>query len=300
MDLRGVDLNLLVSLHHLLQERHVTAAAEKMSISQPAMSAALARLRSMLDDPLLVRAGRRLALTPFAETLVGPVGSILDDIQHTLTARPSFDPRVDSRTFTVAATDYMTFVFLRRIVFALPTLAKDVRVYVVPVLPGYSNDLRNGRIDLLILPHQVVEDVGDMESAKLFDDRFIGAASASNSEVDNMTVKKFSSLPYIAYRVNGGPSNVDRQLDALGVRRNVEMTTESFLIPPLILADSRLIAMIHARTGALLAETTGLKLFEPPVKLQPINQALFWHPRRTDDPAHRWLRERIVEMAAEG
>jgi DNA-binding transcriptional LysR family regulator len=194
----------------------------------------------------------------------------------------------------------MTFVFLRRVVFALPSLAKDVRLYVEPVRTGYSSDLRSGRLDLLILPHEVAEDIGGMESEDLFTDHFVGAASADNAEVDDLTVEKFSSLPYIAYRVNGGSSNVDKQLDALGVQRNVEMTTESFLVPPLILAGSRLIAMLHERTGALLAASAGLRLFEPPVELAPISQALFWHPRRTDDPAHRWLREQIVATARQG
>lgn len=300
VDLRRVDLNLLVSLHYLLQERQVTAAAARMSVSQPAMSASLARLRTLFGDPLLVRAGRRLVLTQFAETLVEPVSTILQQIEQTLTFRPTFDPQRDSRTFTVAATDYMTFVFLRKIVFALPSLARDVRLNVEPVLPGYSDDLRAGRLDLLILPYEVVEDVADMESAFLFSDRFIGAASQSNHEVDEgLTVEKFSTLPYLAYRVNGERSHVDMQLDDLGVHRNVEMTTESFLIPPLILTESRLISMIHERIGKLLGPMTGLKLFEPPVPLKPINQALFWHPRRTDDPGHRWLREQIIEMAKE-
>lgn len=300
MDLRSVDLNLLVSLDHLLRERNVTEAARRMSISQPAMSASLARLRRLLNDSLLIRNGRGLELTSFAETLVEPVALILHDIEHTLSVRPDFDPATDSRTFTVAATDYMTFVLLRHVVFALPGLARNVRLYVEPVRQEYSSDLRSGRVDLLILPVEVAEDVAGMESAELFTDHFVGAAGADNAEVDDMTVDKFSSLPYIAYRVNGGSSNVDKQLDGLGVHRNVEMTTESFLVPPLILAGSRLITMIHARTGALLADSAGLRTFEPPVHLQPIGQRLFWHPRRTDDPAHRWIREQIVATARRG
>lgn len=297
MDLRKVDLNLLVSLQYLLQEKHVTAAARLMSVSQPAMSASLARLRVLLDDPLLVRAGGHLVLTSFAASLLEPVRTILQDIDVTLSARPHFDPAVDSRRFTLAATDYMTFVFLRHIIFALPSLAKDVRLHVEPVLPGYGDDLRTGRIDMLILPREVAQNIGDLQSADLFSDRFVGAASAKNTDVEDMTVENFSTLPYLAYQVNGGPSNVDKQLDALGVRRNVEMTTESFLVPPLILADSRMITMIHARTGALLRGSAGLRLFEPPVPLSPINQALFWHPRRADDPGHRWLRDQIIHLA---
>ncbi len=299
MDLRRVDLNLLVSLHHLLDERQVTAAADRMRISQPSMSAALSRLRRLLDDPLLIRAGRQLVLTPFAESLIAPLDGILRDVADLLRDRPQFDPRQDARTFSVAATDYMTFVFLRWLVRTLRDHAPGVRLTVEPVLADYAQQLRSGRIDMLILPSEVAEDVGDFERAELFADRFIGLASADNPHIDGLTSERFSSLPYLAYRVNGDRSNVDKQLDALGVARNVEMTTESFVVPLLIIAGSDMVAMVHERAIALREPTSGLRTFAPPVPLTPIHQYLYWHPRRSGDPAHAWLRELIVDLASD-
>lgn len=298
MDLRRIDLNLLVSLRYLLEESQVTAAADRMSISQPAMSATLARLRQLLKDPLLVRAGRQLVLTPFAESLLEPVSRLLEDIEQVLSVRPKFDPAQDSRTFTVAATDYMTLVFLRKVIFALPDLAHDVRLHVEPVLPSHPDQLRKGHLDMLILPREVAR-LGEMDSADLFSDEFVGAAARDNPAIDDLNVETFSRLPYVAYRVNGDRANVDIQLDALGVVRNVVMTTESFLVPPLIVGQSRMITMMHRRTGPLLADIAGLRLFEPPLPLAPIHQALYWHPRRTDDPAHAWLRQQIIRLAQE-
>lgn len=300
MDLRRVDLNLLVSLDALLRERHVTRAAKRMSVSQPAMSASLARLRELLDDPLLIRAGREMVLTPFGEGLREPLSSILEDIDLTLTARPHFDPLIDQRTFTIAASDYITLVLLRHVVVELSRVASGVRLHVQPVLSNYADQLRQDTIDLIILPQEVVEDMDDMSSVTLFHDRFVCAAGVDHPrDLTGMSVELFSELPYIAYRVYGEPSNIDKQLDDLGISRRVEMTTESFLIAPFMLSGTSLIAMLHETLANEVKRIANIRLYEPPVTVQPITQKLFWHPRRTKDPAHRWLREQILAVARE-
>lgn len=298
MDLRQIDLNLLVALDALLREKHVTRAAQRLSVSQPAMSASLARLRRLLDDPLLVRSGRNLELTSFAESLQGPLRDILARIEQTLSARPGFDPTRDARTFVVAATDYITLVLLRRLMGRLPALAPNVRLQVEPVLHQYADQLRTGEIDLLVLPREVVENVDELASAELFTDRFVCAMAEDHPDRDSeLTVAKFQELPYLAYRANGRESTADRELDEMGIRRNVEMTTESFLVAPMLLPGTRLIAMIHERLGHALGPLTGIRTVEPPVSVTPITQLMFWHPRRTDDPAHRWLREQLADIA---
>ena len=300
MDLRRVDLNLLVSLDALLRERHVTRAAKRMSVSQPAMSASLARLRKLLDDPLLIRAGREMVLTPFGEGLREPLSSILEDIDLTLTARPHFDPLIDQRTFTIAASDYITLVLLRHVVVELSRVASGVRLHVQPVLSNYADQLRQDTIDLIILPQEVVEDMDDMSSVTLFHDRFVCAAGVDHPrDLTGMSVELFSELPYIAYRVYGERSNIDKQLDDLGISRRVEMTTESFLIAPFMLSGTSLIAMVHETLANEVKRIANIRLYEPPVTVQPITQKLFWHPRRTKDPAHRWLREQILAVARE-
>lgn len=294
-DLRRVDLNLLVCLHYLLQECQVTAAAERMCISQPSMSASLGRLRRLLDDPLLVRAGRRLVLTPYAESLRDQVADILREIELTLSTRPTFDPATEARHFVVSATDYITLLLLKRLVNELASSTK-VHIEVHPVTASHLDDLRNNRIDMLITPREVIGEVPDLLSATLFRDRFVGVASKNNPRIDDLTIESFSTLPYIAYRSDGKQSNVDSQLDRLGVPRNIQLTSETFVVVPLVVTGSDFIAMIHERLGELVLDALDLRLFEPPVPLLPVTQAVYWHPRRLDDPAHRWLRELIVRM----
>ncbi|WP_198668838.1 LysR family transcriptional regulator [Homoserinimonas sp. OAct 916] len=296
VDLRRVDLNLLVSLHYLLEECQVTAAAARMSISQPSMSASLSRLRYLLDDPLMVRAGRKLVLTPLAQSLVEPVAEILRDIEQTLSARPTFDPRTDARQFIVATTDYITLVLLKKLVTEL-AFSTELHLEIQPVLASHVEDLRQGRIDLIIAPREVIGDLDDLVGVNLFKDRFIGMASAKNTDVDDLTVEKFSQLSYLAYRSDGARSNVDRQFDALGVALNVEMTTESFVVVPLLVAESNFISMIHERLGRVMADFVELRFFESPIPLSSITQTIYWHPRRSDDPGHRWLREKIIAEA---
>lgn len=295
-DLRRVDLNLLVSLHYLLQECQVTAAAERMSVSQPSMSASLARLRRLLDDPLMVRAGRRLVLTPYAEGLRDQVAAVLREIEFTLSTRPVFDPTSESRQFVIAATDYITLVLLKDLVSDL-SMSMNIHLEVQPVMASHLDDLRNNRIDMIITPREVMGEVTDLLSATLFRDRFVGVASAQNDAIEGLTTQRFSQLPYIAYRSDGKRSNVDGQFDLLGVPRNVQMTTENFVVVPHIVTGSNFIAMVHERLWRFMPSSLNLKLFESPVALRPVTQAVYWHPRRMDDPAHRWLRERIVRMS---
>lgn len=298
MDLRQIDLNLLVALDALLRERHVTRAAQRLSVSQPAMSASLARLRRLLDDPLLVRTGRVLQLTSFAETLQGPLRDILARIEQTLTARPGFDPAHDHRTFTIAANDYITLVLLRQLIAQLPALAPNVRLHIEPVLEGYDDEVRQGAIDVMILPREVAANVADLASEELFDDRFVCAMCVDHPDrLTELDVETFQRLPYLACRANGLRSTVDRELDELGIGRNVEMTTESFVIAPLLLRGTRLIAMIHERLGRQLVSVAHIRMLDPPVAITPITQCMFWHPRRTDDPGLQWLRTRLSAIA---
>ncbi len=298
MDLRRVDLNLLVALRALLEEQNVTVAARRMQVSQPSTSASLARARIIFEDELLVRVGRRMERTPFAESLLIPLQEALGDVERVMSLRASFDPRTTDRTFTVAATDYMTFVFLRKILDILRAQAPSATLRIEQVLTDYRQQVRSGEIDFLILPEEVAGEVDDLDSVALFTDHFIGAASADNPHIDRLTAEDFDRQPYVAYRVNGTASNVDAQLLAIGRSPSVEMTTESFIIPALMLPGTPLIALVHERTLACLPPASGIRAFTPPFDLAPIHQRLFWHPRHATDPGHRWLQSLMAEHAA--
>ncbi|MDQ1654773.1 MAG: hypothetical protein QOI35_3973 [Cryptosporangiaceae bacterium] len=183
MNLNRVDLNLLVALDALLAERNVTRAGKRLSLSQPAMSAALARLRKMFDDPLLVRNGRRLRPTPLAESLVQPIREILTLIEETLSDRPAFDPATDSRTFSIAAGEHASIVLIRPLYEVLAKEAPHVRLSVRPADGRQSGLLARGDVDLVLATRELADPPADVPSQVLYTDRLVGAACRHHPDV---------------------------------------------------------------------------------------------------------------------
>ncbi len=299
-DLRRVDLNLLVVLGALLAERNVTRAGQRLSLSQPAMSAALARLRRLLGDQLLVRSGRQLLLTPYAETLVSPVNDILASIERALTERPGFDPAADARTFTVAASDYATLVLLRPLLARVQAAAPGVRLRIQPMTGRFADQLSRDEIDLLVIPREAARPpAGTYPSQQLFSDQFVIAAAADHPEIRHaVTARQLATLPYVAYRAGNLPSLPDANLVALGILPQVEVSTESWAVHPWLLKGTRMISVLPERLARMAATAAGIRILQPPVPLGLINEAMYWHPRRTQDPAHTWLRTQLADLAA--
>lgn len=298
MGLGGVDLNLLLALDALLSERNVTRAAERLSVGQPAMSASLRRLRKHFGDPLLVREGRSLLPTPMASTLAPLAREAVTALEAVFDRQRGFDPLADSRSFTIMASDYVTVILLRPLVAQLAAEAPLQRVNVVPVHGEFGEQLRRGQADLLVLPTELTGASFGFPHRHLFYDRYVLVADADNQEVSSeVSAEEFAQLPYVAYSGGPLPSIADVQLDALGIPRRVEMTTQSFVVAPLLVSGTRFVALVHERLARHVADVAHLKVVEPPVPLPPISEALFWSPRHTADPAHVWLRERIAEHA---
>lgn len=300
MNLNGVDLNLLVALDALLAERNVTRAAERLSIGQPAMSAALNRLRKLFDDPLLVREGADLVVTPLAETLARPVHEAISAIHSVLAVRGAFDPEFDHRTFTVVASDYVGLVLVRPLLRRLARVAPRVRLVVRPVLPDFLTQLRRDQVDLAVVPRELMPERSELPQAELFRDRYVCAVSADNRTVgDRLSVTEFAALPHLASNGGALPALGQRQLDSLGLHPSAEISTQTSLLAPLLLAGTDLVTLVLERLGHLLRNTAGIRLVEPPTPLQTITECMFWSPRRADDPSHRWLREQILLVTQE-
>jgi DNA-binding transcriptional LysR family regulator len=300
MPLGAIDLNLLVALDALLSERNVTRAAERTSIGQPAMSASLARLRKHFDDQLLVREGRQLRLTPLAESLLEPTRNALNAAQIVMDRSPGFDPTRDQRSFTMLASDYVSVVLLRSLLGLVAREAPGVRLNITPVRADYGDRLRKGYIDLFILPTETVGDRFSFPHKLLFTDRYVLAADKSNPVVnEQLTVEKFGELPYVGVFTGGTTQSIaETQLDSLGVQRRLEVSTQSFVVAPFLLAGTPLVSLVQERLARHVARAAKIRIVDPPVPLQPIHEALYWNPRNTDDPAHRWLREQIIALAA--
>ena len=302
MRLNQVDLNLLVVLDALLQEQNVTRAAERLHLSQPAVSTALARLRRVLGDPLLVKNGRYLQMTPRAEALVDPVRDVLATIEHSIVRPTHFDPVRDTRSFSVIASDYVATVLIRPLLARMSGLAADVRLDTAPVSERYLNALRRDEVDLVVLPDRMVEDspLPECSSALVITDRFVGAVwSGHPRAADRLTLELLADSPYLSYKAGDAPAIFEQDLDAAGATRRVAATANSFASMAFMLAGTELVALLPERLARRAAAAADVRLLEPDMDLRPLTQSAYWHNRRSRDPGHVWLREQLLAAAAD-
>lgn len=299
--LRRMDLNLVLPLSALLEHRHVTRAAAYLGVGQSAMSSSLRRLRRLFDDPLLVRMGRSLELTPMAQALVDPLRDVLAGLEHLLVVTPHFDPSVDARSFTVVASDYVTLILLRPLLAELYRDAARVAVNVVPVSGTSTVELERARIDLLIVPTEIATPgMQRYPHQALFTDRYLAAVWEQNREVgDTLDLETFLRLPYVQYNpVGGGGAYVDVQLARLDIHPAVALSTLSFTLVPAMLPGTPMVAFVHERLLQASPLRQELRVLDPPVALRPLVESMYWHPVFHSDPAHRWLRDRLAALAA--
>src|SRR5687768_9235011 len=242
MDLHLFDLNLLVALDALLHECNVTQAGNRLNLSQPAMSGALARLRSHFQDELLVSVGRRMVRTPLGDELVEPVREILLQVRGTLEARSGFDPTTSTRHLTIAASDYVIAILmadaLRRVRCEAPHVTFDLR----PLGPRAVEALDNAELDFLIAPASA--DFEAHGSEVLFEDSFTCVAWSGNRDVGaTLSPEEYLNLGHVVVNVGQSPVGNDDEvyLRKTKRRRRVEISTPSFfLAPQLVVGTDRI------------------------------------------------------------
>ena len=292
LDLRRVDLNLLVAFDALMAEGSVTGAADRLSVGQSSMSSTLARLRKLLDDPVMVREGRKMVITPVAEALTQPVRDTLNEIQALLSSRSRFDPAHDHRTLTVMTSDYAAIGVLHPMLAQLPTEAPNIQLRIQPAQKSFVEALDRNKIDLLIAPREVFPDADRYCHEPLYQDRYVVAVDANNPDVGHPEPRavQHHALHGHALRAAAVPRK-KIQLDLLGISRRVEVTA-SFGLAPFLLRNTRLITLMPAVLGSRIAEAAGLRLMDPPMPLGTYTDTMVWTKRVDDDPAHQWLRGR--------
>jgi len=294
--LRRYDLNLFLSLHALLHTRNVTQAGDWLGVTQPAMSSDLRRLRQMFNDELLVRAGRDYHLTELAESLVEPVSRAVAAIERVITWRPTFDPRLDTRSFSIAMSDHVMALLLPALAVRLPEEAPGITLR-VRGLPGLATDpvtaTELSEVDLSIgafsSTHARVE--------VLYTDRWVCAVSNDNPEVgDQMSLELFSRLPHAEWqlRTPAIQSHAEVLYRSKGIQRQVCLVTESFALLPTLVRGTRMVALVHER---LARQVPGLKLLEPPVPIPDVQESMYWSPSMDHEPGHAWLRDLMRSVA---
>ena len=291
------DLNLLVALDVLLAEGSVARAAQRLRLSPSAMSRTLARLRETMGDPLLVRAGRGLVLTPRALELRERVPQLVQDAEAAL--RPSQAPDLKQlvRTFTIRTSEGFVENFGPELLARVRQQAPGVRLYFVQKPDKGSAPLRDGAVDLET--GVVGEAMGpELRAQALFRDRFVGVVRAGHPLARRkLTPARYAAGQHIGVSRRGrdkGP--IDEALSALGLEREVVTTVAGFSTALALARASDLIASVPERHTGVLRE--GMHSFALPFPLQEISVSLLWHPRLQADPAHRWLRGLVVEVCA--
>ncbi len=298
MDLKRVDLNLLVALDALLSERSVTRAAERLSVGQSAMSSTLGRLRKLLDDPVLVRDGRALVPTPLGASLEVPVRRVLADVERVLSSADGFDPAVDERTFTVLASDFVVMTFLQPLLVRLSEEAPNVRFNIHPPTESFVDELRRSRVDAVVVPKEAVPGYRSFRNQVLFRDRYVCVVDKNNPEVNGtVTIEQLSTLPYLAWGSAGLPSLVELRLDGLGVERRTELIT-TMGITPFVVRGTPLLSIIPSRLADYPLIRRELRVLEPPVDVGGLSETLLWTDINDDDSSHRWMRKVFADHAA--
>ncbi len=289
-DIRTIDLNLLRTLDALLDERNVTKAAQRLSLTQPAVSGMLTRLRESFDDPLFVRTQRGIVPTIRALELAAPLKQILGEIDVLL--RPqAFDPATAELTLTIASTDYALQAVVLPFLEALRRKAPGVRVAVVPVQDALlQTQFERGEIDLaLVTPDSALP---ELHARRLFDERYVCVMRARHPDAQGgaLSLERFCELDHALVSYSGGSFRgvTDEALARLGRERRVTVSVTSFLVLPRILKSSDLIAVVPER---LVARSQGLATLEPPLEIPGFTKTVAWHERTHRAPAHRWVRE---------
>jgi DNA-binding transcriptional LysR family regulator len=299
VNINAVNLNLLVAFDALFEEQSVTAAARRAGVTQPAMSNTLSQLRALFGDPLFIRHRTGLTPTARAKALAEPIRSGLRLLQGALLGS-SFEPGTSTRRFVIATSDYVELVLMPSLLRKLQERAPGVRLQLRPWgLHEAPPELARGEVDLMLgfygkLPLHHHEQA-------LFDDEYVCVVRRRHPIVKSkLSLAQYLRLSHVLVSSRAdGPGSVDRALSALGKQRTVGARVSHFLTVPVLVAQTNFVAALDRRVAQVFAGPLGLKLFPPPLKLPKGTIGQVWHEQHDADPAQRWLRALIAEVAAE-
>lgn len=295
MELAAVNLNLLVSLHALLEERSVSRAAARVGLSQSSMSHALGTLRELLGDPLLVRSGRGMAPTPRALELAGTVAHAIASARDVFDAPSVFEPATAHARFTLSLPDVAQLVLLPRLLEVLAERAPGVTLRIEPRAHGFEpGALERGDVDLVAAMQRPLPPA--FRSEDVLPSAPMACLVRRGHPVKRLTLRRYLALSHLAV---GGPGLMSRALEARGLERNVVVRVPSFLVVPWIVAESDMVATLPRWIAQRFAEALPLDVRPSPIPLEHPPIAMIWHERTEHDPAQRWLRAIGREIARE-
>ncbi|MGX5107478.1 LysR family transcriptional regulator [Enterobacter cloacae] len=293
-----MDIDLLLALDALLQDRNITHAATRLGISQPALSARLARLRVLFGEPLFIPSphGRGVLPTPRAEALKPQVESVLRGIRA-MFAPTTFNAQTSSRTFVIALHENPALMLGSELLNQISADAPGIRLrFALPEMGKLPQQLEHGDVDIYIGVSAGAHD--GWVRRKLLDDAFATAQRKDHPRgTGPLDLESYCALSHLVVSSEGDPFTgfVDQTLAGLGHQRNVVMSTQSYAMAPALVASTDLVCTLPGRMLRQFAAT--LDMFPPPLPLQPITLYMYWHPKNSQDPASVWLREQLLQAA---
>lgn len=297
MDIRRLDLNLLLLLDGLLTSGNLSSTARRLGVSQPSASASLAKLRMFFRDDLFVRTGRGLRPTPFAEGLAQPVRLVMEVINHEILLKPTFAPLESDRLFTLTMPDLGEIIFLPPIIRKLQVEAPNVGLKCVTIPYADVRDaLEDGTIDLAIghFP-DLLEPV--VQSQALYEDRFVCVARRDHPRAhDGLSKDDFLQLDQLAVEREGSQIGPQAGSGDTDQRLRTRLEIPHFMSVPRLVAASDMISAVPLSLASRFADVYGLRIFEPPMPLPKVLLKQFWHRRMGNDPALGWLRSLIASQ----
>ncbi|WP_353946923.1 LysR family transcriptional regulator [Streptomyces sp. HUAS MG91] len=297
MSVPRLDLNLVVALRALLEERNVTRAGERIGLSQPAMSSALGRLRRHFGDELLARTGSTYELTPLGAALRDRSATACDLLERLFSSQADFDPATETREFTLLASDYGASVFGAALSRALHEEAPGVRLTFQQTAPSVVENPATAlsTVDGLLMPHGIID---GFPTVGLYSDRWVCIVADDHPGIgDELTLGHLAGLPWAVYqRPYDAPAA--RQLSMLGISPRVEVSVQTFQLLPHMVEGTRRIAMIQERLARRAVRSAAVRVLPCPFEAVPVQEVLWWHPVHAQDAAHIWLRRRAEEVGA--
>jgi DNA-binding transcriptional LysR family regulator len=293
VNLRTFDLNLLRTLAALLDEPRVSSAARQLNLSQPATSAALARLRQAFDDPLLVRAGHQMVLTALARELRPNVRRILADIEQTLRMPAKFDPAASERSFRIAANDYAVMAVLSQVLESIQQQAPRTMIEILPFDEDFEARLGRHDYDLAIRDRWSIR--GWRHQETLFNEEYVCIASRDHPRLSRKpTLDQFLAEGHVLISsVGRSPGVVDAALECVGRRRRIAVTLPHFLAAPAIVARTEYVMTIARRVAQQVAPLYNARIFAPPIPIRGFDVAMAWHPGSVADAGVDWLKDQV-------
>jgi len=296
--LADLDLNLLVTLDVLLQERHVTRAAARLGTTQSTLSSALGRLRTFLEDPLLVRTAGGMMPTPRALALQPALHTALEDLSRALEGHEAFDPGTSKRTFVIAATDYPQFVLAGPLMADLRRKAPGVSLDIHSISKRFPwEELASGDLDLVVAGR--TQTPTGLQSRLLFRDELVCLLRRDHPALDlPFDLEAYLALSHVEAHPIEGPTLADTLLARQGRARSISLCLPQFLVAPFVVMATDLCFTVARRIAEPFAAAHPLTIRPFPLESPHVSVRAYWHRRVQDAPAHRWLRGQLLSRDA--